>query len=128
MNPIPIETIINIYDTSILWSDLGPQYKGYQLSNTGIIRSMKFPKKYPYGILLNTKDNIAKLSNSLNQTEQVDIETLRSKIQLYNIPTYYINTNSRNPLITSQSNRMKKKREEVTDLQKPSGFHFKIIN
>jgi len=127
-NIVPIENAIDIYNPNILWADLSPQYPGYQLSNTGIIRSMKFYKKYPFGILLEAGNNIYKLSNSLNQVEQVNINDLIKIRREYTISTICTNPYSRNPLITSQSDRMKKKIDMQKELQKPSGFHFKTID
>ena len=133
MKVIPIESVININNPSISWAEISPTYNGYQISNTGLIRSMKFYKKYPYGILISPdKNGKVKLSNSLNQVEQVDIKDIIANIRYFNIPTYYTDPNSRNPLITSQSNVIKKKieyqKELKTELQKPSGFHFKTID
>jgi len=127
---IPIERIVNLYDTSIMWADLGPHYNGYQISNTKLIRSLKFFKKYPYGTLIepDSKGRVY-LSNSRNQSEQVSVDELfNSKKQKdFNIPTYSVYTRSRNPLITSESDLMKKKANYDEILKRPSGFHFKII-
>ena len=125
-NVKPIE-YLGIYD-NLMWCDLAPQYPGYQLSNTGIIRSMKFYKKYPYGIIIESNNGIVKISNSLNQTEQINIEDLMKRYTNFNIPTSCIYHGFRNPIITSKSNHMKKKLEYKNELQKPSGFHFKIID
>ena len=103
MRKIPIESIINIYDPNILWADLSPNYNGYQLSNTGILRSMKFYKKYPYGILIEQDNNrFAHISNSLNQTCTLDVKALMDIIPKrdYFIPTNSTYTRSRNPIIT----------------------------
>lgn len=128
MKVIPIETVVDINDINIRWANLSP-YNGYQISTTGFIRSMKFYKKYPYGILIEpNKNGIVKLSNSLNQVEHVDINEIIKSTKYFDIPTYYTDTNSRNPLITSQSNIIKKKIECKKELSKPSGFHFKTID
>lgn len=125
----PIESVVNIYDTSILWADLGPQYNGYQISNTGLVRSMKFFKKYPFGILLEPENGKIKISNSLNQIEQVDVLNIYNSLSRssFNIPTNSTYTRSRNPFITSQSKTMIDKQKYKDELKKPSGFHFKIL-
>ncbi len=131
MNATPIETVLDIYNPNILWADLGPHFKGYQISNTGIIRSMKFYKKHPYGILINpTSNGTVKLSNSVNQSEQVSVSDLLNIVKTngYNIATYNTYCRSRNPLITSRSDIMMKKITSKDSLKQPSGFHFKTIN
>ena len=129
MKAIPIESVLDIYDPRILWADIGHDYKGYQISNTGLIRSMKFYKKYPFGILLTPdKNGIYKLSNSLNQIELINRNDLLNCKYIFNIPTYYSDCNSRNPLVTSQSKIIKKNKEMKEKLQQPSGFHFKTID
>lgn len=128
MKVIPIETVVDINDKSIRWADLYP-YNGYQISITGLIRSMKFYKKYPYGILIEPdKNGNIKISNSLNQVEQVNVndEFRKAREWRYNTCDTYIY--SRNPLITSQSDHMKNKANYKKELQKPSGFHFKTID
>ena len=126
----PIESVINIYDPNIVWAELGPDYKGYQISNTGLVRSMKFFKKYPYGILLESINGIVKISNSLNKTVQLDIMNIfkSKKKSDFVIPTYSTYTRSRNPLITSKSKIMKDKKKYDDILKQPSGFHFTTID
>ena len=126
----PIESVINIYDTSIVWADLGPDYKGYQISNTGLVRSMKFFKKYPFGILLEPDNGKLKISNSLNQVEQIDVMKIYNSLSKssFNIPTNTTYTRSRNPLITSKSKIMKDKKKYNDILKQPSGFHFTTID
>ena len=125
----PIESVINIYDPSILWADLSPQYNGYQISNTGLVRSMKFFKKYPFGILLEPENGKIKISNSLNQVEQVDVLEIYNSMHksAFNIPSNSTYTRSRNPLMTSQSKIIIDKQKWKDELKKPSGFHFKIL-
>ena len=136
MNLIPIESVLDINDPRIVWADLGPHYKGYQISNTGIIRSMKFYKKHPFGTLV-SKDNrynTVTISNSLNQSERVNIENLIHigeelfKKGIY-CGTRVVYTRSRNPQITSQSKIMQKRRIASKEiLSQPSGFHFKTLD
>ena len=132
VNKIPIETVVNINDYSILWADLGPRYNGYQISNlTGLVRSMKFYKKYPFGILIKPDDKgMIKLSNSLNQVETIDVKNLFRSIPKkdFIIPTNSTYTRSRNPFITSKSQYFKDKRKNTDELKKPSGFHFTTID
>ena len=128
---IPIESVINIYDPNIVWADLSPNYNGYQISNTGLVRSMKFFKKYPYGVLLEPNDKgILEISNSLNERCTIDVNaTLQCTPRNYFIiPTNSIYTRSRNPLITSQSKVMKDKLKYRDILKQPSGFHFTTID
>lgn len=132
MNVVPIETVVDIRDMSIRWADMLP-YNGYQISTTGLVRSMKFYKKYPYGILITPdKNGNIKISNSLNQVTQVNIKDELNKARVWCYHTYDTYTRSRNPLITSQSKivigRIKNARKVKEELQKPSGFHFKTID
>ena len=129
MKVIPIETVVNIYDQNIKWAELGPDFNGYQISTTGLIRSMKFYKKYPYGILIEPdKSGNVKLSNSLNQVEQVNIndELKKARFWRYNTCDTYIR--SRNPVISSKSKYLKDKKANLNELKKPSGFHFTTID
>ena len=74
----PLQNVININDPSILWGDLSPLYRGYQLSNTGLVRSMKFFHKFHYGVLIDQrKDGTYELSNSSNQRVLVSIDELK---------------------------------------------------
>lgn len=52
---IPVENYIDPLSQSILWYYI-PGFNGYEISNTGIIRSMKHFKKYPYGMLIKPKE------------------------------------------------------------------------
>lgn len=47
----PTERVVNLYDPSILWYKIN-NFPGYEISNTGYLRSFKSAKKYPYGIIL----------------------------------------------------------------------------
>lgn len=51
----PIQNYINPYDTTIWWYYI-PGFNGYEISNTGIVRSMKHYRKYPFGILIRPKE------------------------------------------------------------------------
>ena len=128
-NVIPIESVIDVSNPGIVWSDLGPHYKGYQISNYGHIRSMKFFKKHPLGILIKPdKKGMVRLSNSLNQVEQVNVKDLFNSAKNFIIPTFSTYTRSRNPIITSKSKIMEEKRNNTDFLHQPSGFHFKTID
>ena len=126
----PIESVVNIYDSRILWTELGPEYNGYQISNTGLVRSMKFYKKYPYGILIEPVNGYIRISNSLNEVVQVDVIKIfnSKKITDFIIPTTSTYARGRNPLITSKSTIMKNKHKYDKELKKPSGFHFTTID
>ena len=128
MKVIPIESVVDINDMNIKWAELSP-YNGYQISTTGLIRSMKFYKKYPYGILIEPdKNGNIKISNSLNQVEQVNVNDEFRKAREWRYNTCDTYTRSRNPIITSKSDYIKDKLKYKSELQKPSGFHFKTID
>ena len=48
---VRVENYINPMSQDIWWYYI-PGFNGYEISNTGIVRSMKHYKKYPYGILI----------------------------------------------------------------------------
>lgn len=52
---IRVENYINPMSQDIWWYYI-PGFNGYEISNTGIVRSMKHYKKYPYGILIRPKE------------------------------------------------------------------------
>ena len=52
---IPVQNFINPYDQNIWWYYI-PGFNGYEISNTGIVRSMKHYKKYPFGILIKPRE------------------------------------------------------------------------
>ena len=54
---IPIESVLDINDQNIWWYYI-PGFNGYELSSNGLVRSMKHFKKYPFGILIKTRDKV----------------------------------------------------------------------
>ena len=64
----PVQNYINPYDINIWWYYI-PGFNGYEISNTGIVRSMKHFRKYPFGIVIKPKEvtNVLQLF-----TEQFD--------------------------------------------------------
>jgi hypothetical protein len=82
---IPIEKVINISDPDILWYYI-PGYNGYEISNYGIIRSMKHFMKYPYGMWIRPIKNtrgLYQLSNDHNERVLVPLEELWRLSQEY---------------------------------------------
>lgn len=51
----PVERYIDPRNTNILWYYI-PGFNGYEISNTGIVRSMKHHRKYPFGILIKPRE------------------------------------------------------------------------
>ena len=113
----PVQNYMSPYDYNILWADLDPEYRGYQLSTTGYIRSLKFKNKYPFGTLvLPDKQNRFNLSNSVNKRVNVPYEELA---KIANKNGFVYNTNmipkksSRNPICSSESTYRQKQFEHV---------------
>lgn len=52
---VPVQQYIDPY-TSDLWWYYIPGFNGYEISNTGIVRSMKHFRKYPFGILIRPRE------------------------------------------------------------------------
>ena len=50
-----VEHYISPVSQDIWWYYI-PGFNGYEISNTGIVRSMKHYKKYPYGILIKPRE------------------------------------------------------------------------
>lgn len=102
---IPIEDILNVNDTSIVWYYI-PGFNGYEISNTNILRSMKHHRKYPYGLLItpDSKCNY-ELSDNNNKRVKVNISILidlavnnpYKNSSGYPRPTYIVDHQSRNP-------------------------------
>ena len=111
----PIEQVINVNDPSILWGDLSPLYRGYQLSNTGVVRSFKFNNKYIFGTLITSKPrhkDIYTLSDECNRRVDVTINELKNIVKRnggYTIPTIYKINKSRSPILASKSTYMDKR-------------------
>lgn len=51
----PVERYIDPYNSNLLWYYI-PGFNGYEISNTGIVRSMKHYKKYPFGMLIRPRE------------------------------------------------------------------------
>ena len=54
-NFVRVENYIDPLSQDIWWYYV-PGFNGYEISNTGIVRSMKHYKKYPYGILIRPRE------------------------------------------------------------------------
>ena len=127
-----LQEVIDITKTNILWGDLSPQYKGYQISNTGIVRSMKFFNKYPYGVFIEPKKNdVYELSNSTNQRVTVSRNELFEIVRQnggFRISTFSKDTHSRNPVMGSKSNYIKKRESKLPELKQKVSLNLRIID
>ena len=48
-----VKYFLDIYDQNRLWYFIPqPGFNGYEVSNDGYVRSIKYYMKYPYGILI----------------------------------------------------------------------------
>ena len=110
-NFILVENVISPYDD--IWWLYIPGFNGYEVSTTGIIRSMKHYRKYPFGILIqpkkdrngkviNPQDPTYELSN--NQNERVAIK-LSQILYLAKTNPYHITGYPRRTCITDISPR-----------------------
>ena len=121
----PVETVVDINRQDILWYEI-PGYRGYELSNTGLVRSMKHYKRYPYGIILEKQDkDIYVLSNADNQRVRVSmaeiVNLVKNDPHRYAKYTFQVNRASRNP-------REFVHREVKKLDQTPRPFQFKVID
>ena len=94
MKVIPIETVVDINDKSIRWADLYP-YNGYQISITGLIRSMKFYKKFTENVYsyeeLNSTESIEQDLQELIQEHQAIVTDLLAGYKKSELQLKYIN-------------------------------------
>ena len=51
----PVQQYIDPYNSDLWWYYI-PGFNGYEISNTGIVRSMKHFRKYPFGILIKPRE------------------------------------------------------------------------
>lgn len=51
----PVQNYIDVRNPQILWYCI-PGFNGYELSNIGIVRSMKHHRKYPFGMIIKPKE------------------------------------------------------------------------
>ena len=117
----PIEEILNIYDTNRYWYNLKyAGFNGYEISNDLIIRSLKFKKKHPYGVLIIPKkdldtDPVYELSDNDNNRINIRLSEIIKLAQQYQYsipgyprPTYIIdNSNTRNSCTITSGRRNK---------------------
>ena len=63
---LDLSSIFNVYNDPQLWYDI-PGFNGYEMSDYGLVRSMKHFQRYPFGMLIrfDDKENYI-LSNSYN--------------------------------------------------------------
>lgn len=77
----PTETIVDIYDKNILWYKI-KDFPGYEICNcNNYVRSFKYYKKYPYGVILNyyhSDGNYYEITCSNNKRYQLDIDMIWS--------------------------------------------------
>ena len=52
---IPVQMYIDPSNPNVLWYHI-PGFNGYEISNNGIVRSMKHFRKYPFGILIRPRE------------------------------------------------------------------------
>jgi hypothetical protein len=104
---IPIESVLDIYDTNRYWMYL-PGFNGYEISNDGYVRSMKHYMKYPYGILIqkvkrgkyaDSPDPLFELSDDDNKRQRIRLSQLmelamKNQFIVYGYPRATIVTNS----------------------------------
>lgn len=76
-NKVPIESVFDIYNDDQMWNPI-VGFKGYEVSNKGFVRSLKFFNDYPYGILLSpcNKNNDYILSDNHNVRRKVNIDDI----------------------------------------------------
>ena len=135
----PIQELESLFNNpNILWGDLSPQFRGYQLSNNGAVRSFKFYKKNPYGTLVVPKKlypRIYSLSNENNQKVDVTLNELDEIVKKNG--GYRIHTNQtiisrpRNPIMSSKSEyieRRDKINSEKNSLKEKVSLKLNLIN
>lgn len=82
----PVQSVMNVYDQSVLWYGI-EGYRGYEVSTTHLIRSMKHFNKYPFGILIKPKkdrdgniihpeDPIYELSDNNNERQTLSLSQI----------------------------------------------------
>jgi hypothetical protein len=107
----PVEAVLNLND-SRLWYYI-PGYNGYEISDDYYVRSMKYFKKYPYGILLKPKtdkngnilfpnDPVYELSNNQNERYQLHLSQI---MELAKSNPYPISGYPRLTCVTDNSSR-----------------------
>lgn len=83
-NFTPIEDVLDVFDTNRLWYYI-PGFRGYEISNDNIIRSMKHYRAYPYGILIkpvksepygSSCDPLYELSDDNNKRQRIRLSQL----------------------------------------------------
>jgi hypothetical protein len=103
----PIESVLDIYDTNRYWMYI-PGFNGYEVSNDGIIRSMKHFVKYPYGILIqkvkrgkyaDSPDPLYEISDDDNKRQRIRLSQImelakKNQFAVYGYPRATIVTNS----------------------------------
>lgn len=97
----PVERLVDINDFSVLWYDI-PGYRGYQLCNKAdLVRSLKHHKKYPYGLIIERKNNCFTLSDSNNNRIKVNLDEIKKLVKenpdKKGYHTWQIDHFSRNP-------------------------------
>ena len=132
---IAIEDVLNIYDDRV-WYYI-PGFNGYELSNDGIVRSMKHYRVYPFGILIRPKtykgqvihpqDPSYELSNDNNERVTVLRSQLAylAKTNPYHTPGYPRRTTITDP--SSRNQRCAIKRKVMFPDKTPRAPQFTLI-
>lgn len=107
---IPLEQIFDPFNDTQLWYYI-PGFNGYEISDRGILRSMKHYKKHPFGMILqgrvNKDDDIVfTLSNNHNKRVSITRSRLMELAKTNDIPvssyprrTFETDVSSRNQRI-----------------------------
>lgn len=108
---IPLESVLDVND-SRLWYYI-PGFNGYEISDDGYLRSMKHFKKYPFGLIIQSKrgknkaiispdDPVFELSNNQNERVSIKLSQIRS---LANNNQYIIGGYPRRTYVSDVSSR-----------------------
>ena len=114
-NFAPVQNYIDPNNQDILWYYI-PGFNGYEISNIGIIRSMKHHKKYPFGMIIKPKEvnNIIELftkqfddltyelSDNNNKRQIVKVSEIK---QLAFSNTHHVKEYPRKTIVTDRSSR-----------------------
>ena len=101
-NLVPIESIMDINDTSIIWYRI-PGFPGYEITDINgstLIRSFKQRKKYAFGTVVKPNNGFWTISNSNNQRVKISYNELWNLVKsntLNTCYTYQVQDTSRNP-------------------------------
>ena len=86
-NPkVPIESVFDINTDPQIWNPI-VGFRGYEVSNKGNVRSLKFYKEYPYGVLLSPCKNDGKyiLSDNHNVRRKLSLQEIYKMRDVTNV-------------------------------------------